>query len=158
MRHATRDRLDSSPQRDLSPSPAVALDLRRWGAYSFAPWKVAISGLYKKLAFACVGPVDGRPVVFDDTVSFLPFQTEAEARAWLAIWLNSSDLAQTFLGSMIFWTDKRPITAAVLRGRLARPGVGARRGCCLGLFVAASKDARNARAPSSMKACSEPSR
>ncbi len=45
------------------------------GDYSFAPWKVAISGFYKRLIFAPVGPVEGRPVVFDDTSYFVPCET-----------------------------------------------------------------------------------
>lgn len=43
------------------------------GPYSFAPWKVAISGLYKKLEFAQVSPFQERPVVLDDTCYFFPF-------------------------------------------------------------------------------------
>lgn len=44
------------------------------GPYSFAPWKVAISGFYKRLEFRCIGPVDDKPVVLDDTCYFLPSQ------------------------------------------------------------------------------------
>src|SRR5262249_8335651 len=51
------------------------------GPYSFAPWKIAISGLYKKLAFKLYGPSDDKPVFFDDTVYFLSFADEDEARA-----------------------------------------------------------------------------
>jgi hypothetical protein len=83
------------------------------GPYSFTPWKVAISGFYKRLAFTCVGPINGRPVVFDDTVSFLPCETEDEARHLCA--LLNSDVARAFYESMIFWSDKRPITVALLR-------------------------------------------
>jgi hypothetical protein len=83
------------------------------GSYTFAPWKVAICGLYKKLRFVPVGPVDGRPVVFDDTVSFLPCDSEEEAR-FLVKLLHSED-AQIFLNSMIHWSDKRPVTVDVLK-------------------------------------------
>lgn len=88
------------------------------GPYSFAPWKVAISGFYKHLRFVKVGPVDGRPVVFDDTVNFLPCQSEEEAD-FLGTLLNS-EAADQFFRSMIHWEDKRPITVDVL-GRL---GIG----------------------------------
>jgi hypothetical protein len=44
------------------------------GAYSFKPWKIAISGLYKQLNFGLVGPLDGKPVMVDDTVNFLAFE------------------------------------------------------------------------------------
>lgn len=82
------------------------------GDYTFAPWKVAISGLYKKLEFSLVGPHAGKPVVFDDTCYFLPFADEAAARdAWSAL---RSPLARDFLASRIFWAAKRPISAALL--------------------------------------------
>jgi hypothetical protein len=91
------------------------------GDYAFAPWKVAISGLYKKLAFASVGPIDGKPVVFDDTSYFLPCATRQQA-VFLATILNSQ-VATSFYGAFVFWDGKRPITAELLRrldlGRLA---------------------------------------
>lgn len=83
------------------------------GPYTFAPWKIAISGLYKTLAFKLYGPSEEKPVCFDDTVYFLPFDREGEARA--AFELLQSHAAQTFLRSMIFWDDKRPVTVDVLR-------------------------------------------
>ncbi|HVU66034.1 MAG TPA: hypothetical protein VHD63_02845, partial [Ktedonobacteraceae bacterium] len=42
------------------------------GSYTFAPYKVAISGLYKRWQFQVVGPIDEKPVVFDDTCYFIP--------------------------------------------------------------------------------------
>ncbi|MCW2275985.1 SAM-dependent DNA methyltransferase [Rhodoblastus acidophilus] len=83
------------------------------GAYSFAPWKVAISGLYKKLAFRLYGPVEGKPVMFDDTVYVLPFDNRAQAQAVLD--LLDSDIAHNFLESMVFWDEKRPITVELLK-------------------------------------------
>lgn len=50
------------------------------GPYSFAPWKVAISGLYKKISFVVVPPSNGRPVMIDDTCYSIPCTSEAEAR------------------------------------------------------------------------------
>ncbi|HVU02150.1 MAG TPA: hypothetical protein VHE30_10370 [Polyangiaceae bacterium] len=83
------------------------------GEYSFAPWKVAISGLYKRLAFALVGPVGGRPVLFDDTCYFLPFQEEAAARrVHRAL---SSELARDYFEARVFWDEKRPIDKALLQ-------------------------------------------
>lgn len=95
------------------------------GDYSFAPWKVAISGFYKRLRFVAIGPVDGRPTVFDDTVYFLACRTRTEAE-FLANLLNSSP-AQRFYESMIFWSDKRPITSDLLR-RLGIPRLAAELG------------------------------
>lgn len=83
------------------------------GDYTFAPWKVAISGLYKRLDFSLQGPVSGKPVVFDDTVYFLPFKTEQEAAH--AHHLVSTQLARSFFSAFIFWDAKRPVTAALLR-------------------------------------------
>src|SRR5262249_18449290 len=48
------------------------------GDYTFAPWKVAISGFYKNLQFATVGPYEGKPVVLDDTCYFVPCQSQEE--------------------------------------------------------------------------------
>ena len=82
------------------------------GDYTFAKWKVAISGFYKHLTFTPVGPLEDRPVIFDDTVYFLPCRTKKECFA-LAKMLNSKP-AREFYESMIFWSDKRPITVEVL--------------------------------------------
>jgi len=83
------------------------------GEYTFAPWKVAISGFYKKLDFKVIGPVEGRTAMLDDTIYFLPCDSREEAQ-FLADMLNSV-LAREFLSSMIFWADKRPITVELLK-------------------------------------------
>ena len=83
------------------------------GVYSFAPWKIAISGLYKRLAFKLCTPHGGRPLMLDDTVNFLSFAREDEARVVLS--LLDSEPARRFLESMIFWDQKRPITIDLLR-------------------------------------------
>lgn len=83
------------------------------GDYTFTPWKVAVSGFYKSLKFKCIGPAEGRPAIFDDTVYFLPCYSEQEAQ-FLTDLLNSNP-TQKFLNSMIFWNDKRPITIDLLK-------------------------------------------
>lgn len=83
------------------------------GDYSFSEWKVAISGFYKKLHFQVVGPINGKPVVFDDTVYFISARTKDEAD-FLCGLLNSAP-CQSFLSSMVFWDEKRPITAEILK-------------------------------------------
>lgn len=83
------------------------------GPYSFAPWKVAVSGFYKKLNFVVVGPVDARPVFVDDTIYFLPCQSEEEA-VFIQTLLMSKP-AQDFFESMVHWDEKRPITVELLR-------------------------------------------
>jgi hypothetical protein len=82
------------------------------GDYSFAPYKVAISGFYKRFRFRLVGPHHGRPVLVDDTCYFLPFDREDDARAALAA--VDSEPARRLLGSLAFWDSKRPITARLL--------------------------------------------
>jgi hypothetical protein len=82
------------------------------GDYSFAPWKVAVSGLHKQLGFTLVGPRAGRPVLVDDTCYFLPYADEAPARAALAA-LRSPQAAD-FLQARIFWDAKRPIHKGLL--------------------------------------------
>ncbi|MFQ3683433.1 N-6 DNA methylase [Roseiflexus sp.] len=82
------------------------------GLYSFAPWKVAISGLYKKLDFVQVTPFQGRPVVLDDTCYFFPCQSEEECN--LLYELVTSEPAREFWSALIFWDAKRPITAQLL--------------------------------------------
>lgn len=83
------------------------------GAYTFAPWKVAISGFYKSLNFMKVGPVAEKPVVMDDTIYFLPCQSEAEADFILA--LVRSRPYMELLNAMVFSDEKRPITAELLK-------------------------------------------
>lgn len=92
------------------------------GAYSFAPWKVAISGLYKKLEFASVPPFQGRPVILDDTCYFFPCRSEEESD--LLREMVMSEPAREFWSAFIFWDAMRPITAQLLNSldlaRLAR--------------------------------------
>ncbi len=83
------------------------------GAYTFKKWKIAISGFYKKLNFNFVGPLNGKTVAFDDTVNFLSFDQETEAR--FVFDLITSQPSLEFLDSMIFWDEKRPITIDILR-------------------------------------------
>src|SRR6185437_11029142 len=83
------------------------------GDYSFSPWKVAISGFYKQIAFIAVGPSANKPVVLDDTCYFIPCRTGEEAQ-FIAALLNSGP-AQEFYRAFVFWDSKRPITVDLLR-------------------------------------------
>jgi hypothetical protein len=83
------------------------------GLYSFKDWKIAISGLYKRLNFCLIKPLDRKSVIFDDTVNFLSFETEEEAK--FIFGLVTSNPSLEFLDSMIFWDEKRPITIDILR-------------------------------------------
>jgi hypothetical protein len=83
------------------------------GDYSFAPWKVAVSGMYKELQFRIVAPYEGKPAVLDDTCYFLACDCEEEA-AYLASALNSRP-AQEFYSAFMFPDAKRPVTVELLR-------------------------------------------
>jgi hypothetical protein len=83
------------------------------GDYSFKPWKIAISGFYKQLKFYLIEPLGGKPVMFDDTVNFLSFETKEEAQFIFS--LVTSNPSLEFFDSMIFWDEKRPITINILR-------------------------------------------
>ncbi len=83
------------------------------GDYSFAPWKVAISGFYKKLEFNVIGSYENKPIVLDDTCYFIPFETEIEAEKVCKL-LNSK-AGREFFESFIFWDAKRPITVDILQ-------------------------------------------
>ena len=91
------------------------------GEYSFTPWKVAISALYKKLVFVPVGNINGKPIMLDDTCYFIPCGSEQEA-VLLAELLNSGT-CQRFLRSLVFLDAKRPINVDILKridiGKLA---------------------------------------
>lgn len=82
------------------------------GSYTFAPWKIAICGLYKKLDFRLVGKIADKPIIFDDTVYFLSFDDESVASKIFKI--LTSNQAKDFYSSLIFWDEKRPIKSSVL--------------------------------------------
>ena len=60
------------------------------GPYSFASYKVAVSGLHKRPVFHAVGPDSGRPVMLDDTCYFLACRSPVQA-ALIAALLNGPD-------------------------------------------------------------------
>ncbi|PRY44326.1 hypothetical protein LY71_1164 [Geodermatophilus tzadiensis] len=82
------------------------------GPYTYAPYKVAISGLHKKPVFRLVAPLNGQPVVLDDTCYFLPFEDATEALITWAV--LSSPACEDLVESLVFWDAKRPITKKLL--------------------------------------------
>jgi len=82
------------------------------GDYSFQPWKVVISGLYKNIKFKLVGPFQGKPVVIDDTCCMMGF--ESQEKAEFVYKLLSSKIADDFIASIVFKDSKRPVTVALL--------------------------------------------
>lgn len=82
------------------------------GDYAFRPWRIAICALYKTLKFRLVAPIEGKPVMFDDTVYYLSFDLECDAQEALDLLVSDSSLQ--LLSSLIFWDEKRPIKTGIL--------------------------------------------
>lgn len=82
------------------------------GDYSFAPYKVAISGMYKDPVFSLVETSSNKPIMVDDTVYFLPFDDKKQALIAFAV-LNGSEV-QRLLSALAFKDAKRPYTKDVL--------------------------------------------
>lgn len=78
------------------------------GDYSFKPFKVAISGLYKTYHFTLVLPQNNKPVMLDDTCYFIGF--DKIEYAVYAITLLNSKITEAFLKSITFSDAKRFFT------------------------------------------------
>jgi hypothetical protein len=96
------------------------------GDYTFAPYKVAVSGLHKTVEFRLVAPVDGRPVVFDDTCYLLPFD-DLDTAASIHEVLRGTP-ARDLLNALIFPDAKRPVTKRLLQRLDLAALAGSRRG------------------------------
>ncbi len=83
------------------------------GDYTFAPFKVGISGLHKKPRFRRLDPVAGRPKLLDDTCYFLPCGTEEQAE--LLVQVLNGPVVLSLLDSLIFPDSKRPVTKKLLQ-------------------------------------------
>jgi hypothetical protein len=82
------------------------------GDYSFKPFKVAISGLYKTFHFTLILPQNNKPVMLDDTCYLIGFDI-IEFAVYALILLNSNATMQ-FLQSVTFPDAKRTFTKDVL--------------------------------------------
>lgn len=82
------------------------------GDYSFQPFKIAISGLYKTFYFTLILPDNKKPVMLDDTCYFIGFDTLEDA-VYTLILLNS-EINRQFLQSITFADAKRTFTKDVL--------------------------------------------
>ncbi|MBU0710571.1 hypothetical protein KKC74_09620 [bacterium] len=82
------------------------------GDYSFKPYKVAISGLYKTYHFTLVLPQNDKPVMLDDTCYFIGFD-RIEYAVYAIILLNSKT-TEEFLKSITFSDAKRVFTKDLL--------------------------------------------
>lgn len=82
------------------------------GDYSFAPYKITISGLYKNYFFNLVLPQNGKPIMLDDTCYLLGFH-KLEYAAYTLILLNC-DKVKEFLQAITFPDAKRTFTKDIL--------------------------------------------
>ncbi|MDD4150520.1 MAG: N-6 DNA methylase [Bacteroidales bacterium] len=82
------------------------------GDYSFKPYKVAISGLYKTYHFTLVLPQNDKPVMLDDTCYFIGFD-KIEYAIYSIILLNNGR-TEDFLKSITFYDAKRVFTKDIL--------------------------------------------
>lgn len=83
------------------------------GDYSFAPHKVAVSGLHATPRFIALGPIEGRPVMLDDTCYFVT-RSNADTAATLESGLNG-ERAREFFRARVFTGSKRPVNKALLQ-------------------------------------------
>lgn len=82
------------------------------GEYSYSPYKVGVSGFYKKPLFSLLSTETGSPIMTDDTSYFIclpSFDT-----AYTAMLILNSEHVQNYLYSIAFLDSKRPFTKKVL--------------------------------------------
>ncbi len=107
-----RHKLDFDNRKSIIYKGKPPFSIFGIGDYSFAPYKVAISGFYKTTHFSLILPQNERPILLDDTCYFIGFDTMEHALITQTI-LNSKKV-QDFLESIIFWDSKRAITKDIL--------------------------------------------
>jgi hypothetical protein len=83
------------------------------GPYSFAPFKVAISGMNRIPIFQPLGPARERPVMLDDTCYFVACSSAEEAAVLTALCNATTTLS--LIRSASFRDAKRPVTKALLQ-------------------------------------------
>lgn len=82
------------------------------GEYSYAQYKVGISGFYKEPLFSLLYSDNNQPVMTDDTSYFICFDNYD--MAYVAMLLLNSEKVHKFLKSIAFLDAKRPYTKKVL--------------------------------------------
>lgn len=95
------------------------------GAYTFAPFKVAVSALHWPPRFCALAPIDGQPVILDDTSYSLACESLSEAESLAALY-NRREV-RFALGALTDRNAKRPITKSLLQ-HLRRPKLHAEDG------------------------------
>lgn len=110
--YLTSHREDFSKRKSSIYKDAPDYSMFGIGDYSYAQYKVGVSGFYKKPLFSVLVSNDGRPVMTDDTSYFICFPTYDTA--YTAMLILNSDRVQQFLLTIAFLDAKRPFTKKVL--------------------------------------------
>lgn len=82
------------------------------GDYSFKPYKIVVSALYKKIEFKLITPYEGQPVMLDDTCYQLDFDSLEEAECIYTA-LTSNEITN-LLHAVVFMDAKRVVTKSLL--------------------------------------------
>ena len=101
------DKRKSSIYKNRSPFCMFGI-----GDYTFQPYKVVVSSLYKQPHFALLTPQNGKCVITDDTCYQIGFDNEEDAKTVLS--LLSNILVKDFIESVSFADAKRIITKELL--------------------------------------------
>lgn len=105
--HHHFDRRQSAAYKNQPPFALFGI-----GDYAFKPYKVAISGLYKRSLFSLIIPENGKPLMLDDTCYFIGFDDLSTA---VMVWaILNGEKVQQFLSSIVFLDAKRPYTKEIL--------------------------------------------
>ena len=108
IRTAVFERRKSSIYRNRTPFSMFGI-----GDYSFSLYKVGVSGLHKTPRFRALGPIEGRPVMLDDTSYFVPCRSPEQA-VLLSGLLNDPACLE-LIRSIVFVDSKRPVTKKLLQ-------------------------------------------
>lgn len=101
---------DFSKRKSIIYKKSGSFSMFGVGDYSFAPYKVGVSGFYKKPLFSLL--TADKPVMTDDTSYFLSFDNYDDAYTMMLL-LNSQPV-QEYLTSIAFLDSKRPYTVKLL--------------------------------------------
>ncbi len=83
------------------------------GEYSFRPYKIVVSSLYRDVEFRMIEPVNGKPVMVDDTCYQIGFDSREECAETFNL-LNSKEV-KSLIDALVFRDSKRVVTRDLLK-------------------------------------------
>lgn len=83
------------------------------GEYSFRPYKIVVSSLYRDVEFRMIEPVNGKPVMVDDTCYQIGFDSKEECAETFNL-LNSKEV-KSLINALVFRDSKRVVTRELLK-------------------------------------------